>query len=155
MAIGAQAVKIGEREISLRAGEVGGNNRGPFVTKYLAPAGLTPPQPWCASFVSWCFQQAAKQLGLPMPFAYCPGARRLFNSLVAEGWKVTGDPEPGDLIFWSRGALSSGLGHVGIVEYAHDGMIQTIEGNHTADVARFKYHWQGMLRLLGFCRVPG
>ena len=60
-------------ELKAGAGEVGGNNSGPFVEKYLKPAGLVPPQPWCASFVSWCFLQASGGIAAQMPFRYCPG----------------------------------------------------------------------------------
>jgi hypothetical protein len=64
-------------------------------------------------------------------------------------------PLPGDLVFWTRSPVNKGLGHVGFVEYAHDGLIQTIEGNRTPRVERFKYEWETMPRLLGFIRVEG
>lgn len=41
--------------------EVGGNNRGADVEIYQAVTGAMR-QPWCASFVSWCYQQ----VGIPL-----------------------------------------------------------------------------------------
>lgn len=154
MSIRMDALVTARGELKAGAREIGGNNRGPHVRKYLGGAGLEEGNPWCASFVSWCYRQAAKTKSATMPFAYCPGARRLFNSLKSKGWKVD-EPLPGDLVFWTRGPINSGLGHVGFVEYAHDGLIQTIEGNHTAAVDRFKYEVGHMPRFLGFIRVGG
>lgn len=40
-----------------------GSNRGTDVDKYIKATGLTPPQPWCACFVTWCL----KQCGIKVP----------------------------------------------------------------------------------------
>lgn len=154
MSIREKALEIARTQMRAGAREVGGNNKGPFVRKYLAPTGLGEGHAWCASFVSWCYKQASHDLGVPMPFPYSPGVRRLWNVLKAKGWDVD-EPLPGDLMFWTRGGRNSGLGHMGFSEYAHDGLIQTIEGNHTAKVERFHYEWKHEARLLGFARVPG
>ena len=145
------ALNIARAEMHGDAREVGGNNRGKWVRKYLAGAGLEEGLPWCASFVSWCYREAADTLGIPQ-VKYCPSARRLYAACAKKGWKVE-TPLPGDLVFWTRGPMNRGLGHVGFVEYAHDGLMQTIEGNHTSKVERFKYERESMPRLLGFIRV--
>ena len=147
-----EALRIARKEMRAGAREVGGNNRGPWVRKYLAGAGLEEGLPWCASFVSWCYREAADKLEIPPPFAYQPSVRRLYTACVKKGWRVE-IPQPGDLVFWTRGLVNRGLGHMGFVEYAHDNLIQTIEGNHTSKVERFKYEWPGMPRFLGFIRV--
>ena len=148
------ALDIARKEMHGGARELGGNNRGRWVRKYLAGAGLEEGLPWCASFVCWCYREAADVLGTPRPFAYQPSARRLYTACRKKGWRVE-TPQPGDLVFWTRGPVNKGLGHVGFVEYAHDGLIQTIEGNRTSRVERFKYEWEGMPRFLGFIRVEG
>ena len=51
--LGRAALATAIGELKAGAGEVGGNNSGPWVKKYLAPAGLEEGEPWCASFVSW------------------------------------------------------------------------------------------------------
>ena len=147
-----KALTIARKEMRAGAGEVGGNNRGRWVRKYLAGAGLEEGLPWCASFVSWCYREAAEKLGIPPPFAYQPSVRRLYTACLKKGWRVE-SPQPGDLVFWTRGPVNRGLGHMGFVEYAHDNLIQAIEGNHTSKVERFKYEWKGMTRFLGFIRV--
>lgn len=144
---------VARDELEKGAGEVGGNNRGPWVEKYLAGAGLRPPQPWCAAFACWCVHEACLQLHLPMPMRYTASALTLFHECQDEGWQVQAC-QPGDLVFWHRGYVGSGLGHVGIVEYVHDGKIQTIEGNHTSQVAKFRYTWP-FADFVGYIRIPG
>ena len=73
-------------EVNAGAQEIGGDNRGPFVQKYLQPAGLPEGNSWCASFVSWCVLQACGGVKERMPFTYCPGARALLKQFQDEGW---------------------------------------------------------------------
>ena len=44
------------------AREIGGNNRGPWVLKYVGWEGQAAQ--WCAGFGTWCIAQACKRLGL-------------------------------------------------------------------------------------------
>lgn len=145
-------LKAGAREIPT------GSNLGPFVTKYLKPAGLKPPQPYCASAISWCFKEGAEQLGIPMPFHYSPGALSLFHQLQDKGWEIkAAKVQPGDLIFWHRGPTNSGLGHVEIIQFGmNEGKIQNIGFNHTSQVETFHYEQaQWKKNFVGFIRVPG
>ena len=135
------------------AGEAGGNNLGPFVEKYLVPAGLRPPQPWCAAFVSWCVHKAARKLKRNAPIPYLAGARAILNRARRLDL-LTHDPQPGDLVVWSRGNPAGPMGHIGIVAGREDGAIDTIEGNKTSKVERFSYRLGSMPRLLGFVRLP-
>ena len=88
-------------------------------------------EPWCAMFVTWCFQQA----GAPLPdvngpgglFTYCPSAvdyARAHHELVD-------DPRPGDILLFdwtSRGAADGVADHVGIL-VSPGATYTTIEGN--------------------------
>lgn len=83
--------------------------------------------PWCAIFISYCFDQA----GLPLPirtakgFAYCPDGVSWFRH--RHQWFT--DPKPGDVVFfcWRGDGIAD---HVGIVESVKpDGSIVSIEGN--------------------------
>jgi len=117
-------------------GEVGGNNRGHHVAKYIAPA--KPPANWCAGFVGWCYEEAARGLELAMPFQRSLGAKRLGKNVGAEG-RLFRDPalaRPGDLMVFHRGTQGSWTGHVGIVERPADGAVHTIEGNAGPQVMR-------------------
>jgi hypothetical protein len=135
---------------------VGGNNRGPFVKKYLQPAGLPEGNAWCASFVSWCFREAAGDVSR-MPFKYSPGARALLKQFQGRGWSHGPGsgyiPEPGDLVFWWRVRMDGWQGHVGFVHQVKDGMLYTIEGNKSPAVQGFSYVLSRMDKLLGFGQV--
>lgn len=83
--------------------------------------------PWCAIFVSYCFDQ----IDLPLPirsakgFAYCPDGVSWFRNRGQ--WFH--DPKAGDVVFfcWRGDGIAD---HVGIVESVKpDGSIISIEGN--------------------------
>lgn len=157
-AIGRKALQIAINELKSGAGEVGGNNKGPWVKKYMQPAGLPDGHPWCAAFLSWCFMQAAGGNPNAMPFKYTAGARNIFNQFKSKGWTFDGNSnvqlQPGDIVSWWRVSMPSGFGHIGIVHHYEDGFIYTIEGNKAANVAGFSYVKTRMDKLLGYGRVP-
>jgi uncharacterized protein (TIGR02594 family) len=150
---GRKALGVARQEMAAGAREVGGNNSGPWVKKYLGGAGLDEGNPWCASFVSWCFFHACGDNKSKMPFPYNPLARGVFSACKAKGWQV-GDPKPGDLIVWWRESLHSGKGHIGFVESVKDGFVYTIEGNKSDRVQQFQYVLGRIDRLIGFIRIP-
>jgi hypothetical protein len=145
-------------ELKAGASEMGGNNCGPWVKKYLEPAGLPEGNSWCASFVSWCYLQGSEGDVGKMPFPYCPGARALLNEFKDKGWahgpQSGYQPEPGDVVVWWRVKLSGWQGHVGLVHQLNDGMLYTIEGNRSPRVQGFSYVFTRMEKLLGFGHVP-
>jgi hypothetical protein len=156
-ALGRQALKCAISELVSGAGEIGGNNMGLWVRKYLAPAGLEEGEPWCASFVSWCFLQASGGNKAAMPFNYTPGAQDLLKQMKDKGWSYKPEsayqPQPGDLVFWWREKSSSWQGHVGLVHQLKEGMLYTIEGNKSPNVQGFSYVFSRMDRLLGFGHI--
>jgi hypothetical protein len=149
---GALAAAIGE--LKAGAGEIGGNNAGPFVRKYLRVANVGEGNSWCASFVSWCYLEACGGDTSRMPFTCCPGARALLGEFREKGWAHSpGDgyrPTPGDTVFWWRVNLNGWQGHVGLVYLLQDGMLYTIEGNRSTRVQGFSYVFSRMEKLLGF-----
>jgi hypothetical protein len=155
---GRAALGVAIDELKAGACEIGGNNGGAFVHKYLAPAGLAEGNPWCASFVSWCFLHAAGDDRKAMPFAYAPSARTMLAEFKTQGWaSAPGSgylPKPGDIVVWWRVSLRGWLGHVGLVHSVRDGMLYTIEGNRSPRVQGFSYVLSRMDRLLGFGHVP-
>ncbi len=155
--LGRVALRVAIGELKAGAGEVGGNNKGPWVRKYMEPAGLPDGYPWCAAFVSWCFLQAVGGDRREMPFNYSAGARDIFNQLKRKGWSFTGEsgktPKPGDIVCWWRTSPTSSNGHIGFVHHCKDGFLYTIEGNKAANVAGFSYVKTRMDKLLGFARV--
>jgi hypothetical protein len=151
--LGRRALRVALAELDAGAGEIGGNNRGRWVRKYLAPAGLGEGNPWCAAFVSWCVLAACDDDPARMPFRYQCMARNLFTACRARGFEVA-SPAPGDLVVWWRESLHSAKGHVGFVESVADGFLFTVEGNKTPRVARFRYVVGRIDRLIGFIRLP-
>jgi hypothetical protein len=158
-ALGRAALTSAINELKAGAGEVGGNNSGPWVKKYLSQAGLGEGESWCASFVSWCYLQASGGDKQAMPFTYCPGARKLLLEFKAKGWASAPNsgyqPQPGDIVVWWREKLEGWPGHVGFVHQLKDGMLYTIEGNKSPKVQGFSYVFSRMEKLLGFGHVPG
>ncbi len=157
-AIGRAALAAAIGELKAGAGEIGGNNAGPWVKKYLAPAGLDKGNSWCASFVSWCYLQASGGNTTSMPFPYDPGARSLLQRFKDLGWTQEPQsgyqPQPGDIVVWWRVQLTGWQGHVGLVHQVQDGMLYTIEGNRSPRVQGFSYVQSRMDKLLGYGHVP-
>jgi hypothetical protein len=151
--IGRGALAAAINELKSGATEIGGNNCGPWVKKYLN--GLAPEgSPWCAGFVSFCFAHS----GFSMPFNYTVSARSLLNQFRNKGWcyktedKIT--PELGDIIVWWRTQPDRWQGHAGIVHHFCNGTLYTIEVNRSSKVDGFIYNYKGMEKLLGLARVP-
>ena len=90
-----------------------GSNR----TKYGKWMGLDG-QPWCMSFVQWCFHQA----GTPLPHktGSCSALLNWYQKNRPDC--VVKDPQPGDIAIFT-------FGHTGIVEKALPGSVMCIEGN--------------------------
>jgi hypothetical protein len=156
--LGRSALLVAIEELKNGAGELGGNNKGKWVKKYLQPAGLGEGNAWCAAFLSWCFLQAAGGDKTKMPFRYSAGARDVFNQVKNKGMDIkstdtTYKPQPGDIVAWWRVSMASGLGHIGIVHHFQDGFLYTIEGNKAANVAGFDYVKTSMDKILGYGRL--
>ena len=156
--VGRNALQVAINEMLAGAMEIGGNNMGPWVKKYLDPSGVPVGNSWCAAFLSWCFLQAAGGDKKAMPFKYSASARNVFNQFKQKGWTYDGKdpnflPQPGDIVSWWRVSLPSGFGHIGIVHHYADGFLYTIEGNKAANVAGFYYVKTRMDKLLGYGRV--
>lgn len=101
-----------------------GSNWGEPVKSYLASVGINFPASWCMAFMYWCFQQAAKSLGIVIPLLKTGGVLNAWEHAPAM-FKVT-DPQPGDIFIQDHG---HGLGHTGIVERIEGDTVHTIEGN--------------------------
>lgn len=153
---GRAALRAALGEIKAGAKEIGVNNSGRFVEKYLN--GIVPtPANWCAGFVSWCFSQHSGDC----PYRYSLGARDIREQFRKKSWLYELSdgvvPEAGDVIFWWRDQPNSWKGHVGLVHHQKEGIVYTVEGNKggfPAPVRVFDYVLGRIERLLGFGRVP-
>jgi hypothetical protein len=128
-----------------------GSNRGPEVDEYLRSAGKTPEGnhfPWCASFVYWCFNQAAKTGENPV--IQTAGVLDHWNKAGRAGIKrvfakdAIQDPglvQPGFIFIIKTGGVT---GHTGLVEQVNGGSLTTLEGNTNGAGSR---EGQGVFRL--------
>lgn len=155
LAGGALGVAI--QQLRLGCGEIGGNNMGPDVARYIAPAKC--PQNWCGAFAGWCYQEAARQLGIALPFQRSLGAKRLGANVAAVGRRFTDPAEarPGDLMVFDRGAQGSWMGHVAMIESvgsrtALGQIVATVEGNAGPKVMR-RERWAGRDRFSFFASI--
>jgi lysozyme family protein len=130
-------IAVASQHIGQNPIEVGGNNRGPWVRLYMA--GLEgEEQRWCAGFVCFVVAQAARDLGVAMPFKREVGVRELVghaktaNRFVPEAQVATllqrrSKLKPGD-IFVVRDAAGA-FTHTGFLLSLNDNTFDTIEGN--------------------------
>jgi lysozyme family protein len=115
-----------------------GSNRGPRVDEYLRAAGIDPSTgnyPWCASFIVWCFENAARGLGVTSPVPRTAGVHDMWLKAGQAGFRripyetAIGDPaqvQAGQVFFIDTGG---GHGHTGLVVGRNGNEFQTIEGN--------------------------
>ena len=80
-------------------------------------------QPWCAIFVTWCFEKAfgkenARKLLKHYPYTYCPIMKTLFT--------LNANPKVGDIVIFYYGGQ---FAHTGIVIKVNGDYFETIEGN--------------------------
>jgi hypothetical protein len=122
------------------AHEVGDTNSGPAVDLFLKAAQLRPGNPWCAAYVNFCAQEAARRLAVASPLEDVP-LQGYVQAYVdygrAHGWVVpAAEARAGDLFalyFESEGRYA----HIGFVTKvdARAQTFRTIEGNTTPNAA--------------------
>lgn len=142
----AEAVKIAVSQIGVME-QPAGSNRGPEVDRYLKATGLDPIQgsfPWCAAFVFWCFNEAAKTLGRQNPVMRTAGVLNHWDRAgAASVERITAAKahmhealvQPGHIFIIDTGE-PGGAGHTGLIEQVVAGKLVTIEGNTNDGGAR-------------------
>jgi hypothetical protein len=124
LAIAMDAVKSGVKEDPSR------ENRGKVVDEYNIAMRVTVGSPWCASFVSYCYQKALSD-DQKAPFVLSALVARIESSLRESGlWRpVDSDyrPKPGDIVIYD--SPTAAAHHLGIVIKADSVNVYAIEGN--------------------------
>jgi hypothetical protein len=158
--------KLVQAEIAAaRAGirEVGANNHGPWVKRFLAEVGLPEGYAWCDAFQSY-EEHAAAGERLPIESA---SVAQTYELAKARGW-LAAIPARGDLgcINWTAAGPPFG-DHIALVISARSlpgyWKLQTVEGNTSSGVAGSQGDGDGVFlrtrviakRQIAFVRIPG
>lgn len=143
--ISLRAAEVARRHIGL--GEVGGNNRGPYIRRLLDGK----ESAWCAGAVWTWHSEAAAELGgwrLPIPRTH--GAKKLYRRIGRAGLFLE-RPVVGAVACWDRGLLFW-QGHVEIVVAVEGDVFYTVAPNVGAfpAVVHIRIHRLGEPKLIGF-----
>ena len=137
-------IRVARQHVAKKPEEVGGDNRGPWVRLYMQGRDGSD-QLWCAGFVCLMIAQAARDLGVKLPFRRQVGVDALVADAKAGGRFIKeGDVRdsiakksklrPGFLFVVRRTA--SDWTHVGIVFDVKDQTFETFEGNTSVEGSR-------------------
>lgn len=130
-ALGSLVVAQATQHLRQRPRDIGGEHRGPWVRLYMEGnegRGFA----WSAGFATFCLQQAAKSLGVPMPVARSLSCDTLGTFAREKGRLVSAPPDrtrihPGCLFLRRRTATD--WEHAGIVTEVDEETFQTIEAS--------------------------
>ncbi len=127
------AVSLATSQIGVR--ENGSSNDSIDIRRY--KNGSKDANPWCASFVSWCYGRGQNGNN-SKTFGYDASTQSIRAKAMRAGKYSSKDsgyvPQVGDIAMWR---YSSSSGHVGIVSKVNpDGSFETIEGNCDNKVQR-------------------
>jgi hypothetical protein len=149
--------------------EVGGNNQGPWVKKFLAECGLPEGYAWCDAFQSY-EEHAAAGRRLPIESA---SVAATFAAAQKLSWVVQ-RPRRGDLVLYDFDGDGQADDHIGIVvQVIHlpatkgklfgSYVLKTVEGNTSSGVAGSQSDGGGVYirtrivrpSSVRFVRIPG
>lgn len=144
-----------EKLVETARAEIGYREGGNNWTKYAGDPGIAKlygwipqNQPWCCTFVNWCFLQAfGFEVGSQLTYggtAACANSANLFRNAGAFVlW-----PQVGDQAFFYSG---NGINHTGIVVAVEGSLFRTVEGNYS-DKVSLVTHNTGASDVAGFGR---
>lgn len=104
------------------------HNSGPHIDAWLALAGGSPGESWCAAFLHAMFGAAAFDFKVANPFPFTRSALRVWEKAADNCRRHS--PQRGFVYVLDHG---HGLGHVGIIEHIFEGgVVEDISGNTNA-----------------------
>lgn len=113
-----------EGELGVR--EVGGNNQGEDVGKYLASTGLDQGYAWCAAFINWCLESCG--VDGPKKAAWSPSWFPDRKTAYQRGETEFYHPSAGD-VFGIYFSSKERIAHVGFIDKWKAEYAITVEGN--------------------------
>jgi hypothetical protein len=142
--------------------EMGGNNHGPWVKKFLAEVGLPEGYAWCDAFQSFEMEGAAGHK-LPIESA---SVEQTYATGKKLGWVVS-KPARGDLVCYDFDGDGRFNDHIGLVVKVRGVgptmTLQTVEGNTSSGMAGSQGDGDGVFlrrrvvsaKSVQFVRIPG
>ena len=134
------AVEIANVEVAKGVKESEGRNRGPEIDKYYWRSHCNPSTGynWCGFFVNYCYDEAAKRLGKPLPFKLSDAlwsGTKLKNWCLANWEKVTWDLplKAGDIYVLYGGHIGMVANSYSMDEIFSGSTVVTIDGNQMID----------------------
>jgi peptidoglycan hydrolase-like protein with peptidoglycan-binding domain len=121
-----RAIEIAKSYLYVR--EKTGKNDGIEVEMFLKSVGLPKGYAWCVAFGYYCFEQAARQLGIANPLKKTAGVLALYNATPAS--QRFKSPQVGDVGIMDFGG---GKGHFFLVTGVVGNKVFTIEGNTSGE----------------------
>ncbi|MDJ0363576.1 CHAP domain-containing protein [Hymenobacter sp. H14-R3] len=114
-------MKAGESQVGVM--EVG-FNAGPQVERYQRSSGNRRGQPWCASFVTWCYKLVGLQVprGSGLAASWFPAPKIIYR----RGGIIRQPIKKGDTAGYAYG---NGIHHIGLIQSWNDDFVITVEGN--------------------------
>ena len=110
-------------ELTAGARETGGNNRGPWVKKYMGWEGA----PWCVGFATWCYRRACAELGVEPQIEERFSSSRLVREAQRKGLLTSGLGGTAEPVEIRPGCFFVVPG--GPTGYRHTGIVRTLESS--------------------------
>jgi len=116
--------------------EATGHNDGIDVEKYLASAGRYKGEPWCASFIYWCYKQCGITVNISLP-GYVPAYAKELKVVYQKDKNKMSECNPrfGDVVTFYNSELGRPA-HIGFYDGQNGDFIFTVEGNTNSDGSR-------------------
>jgi hypothetical protein len=132
-ALGLQAVKDGLANLGVKE-DPPGSNSGKYVNIYLASVGLPPGNPWCAAFVFFRVQQAAKELGISALWPKTGLVQAVYD--WAKSHKLVSDTPAAGMVFVEWFPSLNRYAHTGLIAEVQGNKFRTVEGNSNSNGSR-------------------
>ncbi len=140
---GTAGVSMGDKLVQVAISQLDDGNSSKYHgEKYWRYMGFSSYVYWCASFVSWCANEAGISQDV---IIHSASVNSFYDYYVKQGnfHSINSGyiPKAGDLIIWKSGSNAKGWSHIGIVEKydTKTGKLYTLEGNSSDSVARNVY----------------
>lgn len=128
------ALRVAAEQLGI-AEDPPGSNRGAAVEEFLDAVDLGPGNAWCAAFVYWCADRAARETGLPNRLPRTGGVLDMWRRARRAGLPcITAAEAAAQPALVTSGMVfvmdhGAGRGHTGFVRSLANGRLCTIEGN--------------------------